>query len=92
MSDKAIKIVAQTFLDLAGALETGHLGKKPVIALTGLGSEHGESNTMAGAEAAQAAGVEVVYIGSVTSQTVRCIHAADEQQAHAEMERLLAAK
>lgn len=92
MSDKAIKIVAQTFLELAGALETGHLGKKPVIALTGLGSEHGESNTMAGAEAAQAAGAEVVYIGSATSQTVRCIHAADEQQAHAEMERLLAAK
>ena len=40
------KIIADTFLEMAEGLETGSFGKKPKIALTGMGSEHGEETTM----------------------------------------------
>ena len=43
-------IIAQTFLDIANGLETGSFGKRPKIALTGMGSEHGEENSMACAD------------------------------------------
>ena len=59
-------IIAQTFMDIAQGLETGSFGKRPRIALTGMGSEHGEENSMAGALMAQAKGIDVVYIGSIS--------------------------
>ena len=46
------QIIGRTFMELAEGLETGSFGKKPRIALTGLGSEHGEENAMAAARAA----------------------------------------
>ena len=46
MADKIEKIIADTFLQMAEGLETGNFGKKPRIALTGMGSEHGEENAM----------------------------------------------
>ena len=56
MADKIEKIIADTFLQMAEGLETGSFGKKPRIALTGMGSEHGEKNSMAAAiEAAKEA-------------------------------------
>lgn len=43
MSDKRInKIIADTFLEMADALETGEFGKKPVIGIAVEGSEHGD--------------------------------------------------
>ncbi len=43
MSDNRIKqIIADTFLDVANALETGEFGKKPVIGIAVEGSEHGD--------------------------------------------------
>ena len=39
MADKIEKIIADTFLQMAEGLETGNFGKKPRIALTGMGSE-----------------------------------------------------
>ena len=45
MSDKRInKIIADTFLEVADALETGEFGKKPVIGVAVEGSEHGMEN------------------------------------------------
>ena len=45
MSDKRIKtLIADTFLEVADALETGQYGKKPVIGFASEGSEHGEDN------------------------------------------------
>ena len=44
MADKIERIIADTFLQMAEGLETGNFGKKPKIALTGMGSEHGEEN------------------------------------------------
>ena len=58
------KQIAQTFLELADGLETGQFGGKAKIALTGLGSEHGEENTMKGALMAAKRGIEVIYIGT----------------------------
>ena len=49
------KMIASTFMEIAQGLETGSFGKRPKIALTGMGSEHGEENSMAAAiEAASA--------------------------------------
>ena len=41
------KMIAETFMSMAEGLETGSFGKRPKIALTGMGSEHGEENSMA---------------------------------------------
>lgn len=46
MADKIEKMIAETFLEMAQGLETGSFGKRPKIALTGMGSEHGEENAM----------------------------------------------
>ena len=58
MADKIEKIIADTFLQMAEGLETGNFGKKPRIALTGMGSEHGEENAM------EAPKMELRYITS----------------------------
>lgn len=43
MSESRInQIIADTFLDMADALETGEFGKKPVIGIAVEGSEHGD--------------------------------------------------
>ena len=42
------KIIAKAFMEMAEGLESGSFGVKPRIALTGMGSEHGEENAMAG--------------------------------------------
>lgn len=89
MADRIEKMIAQTFLDMATALETGSIGRRPVIALTGMGSEHGEENAMAGAVAAAARGVDVVYIGTKTDPRVRTSAVSDEEEAHKRMEELL---
>ena len=49
------KTIAKAFLEMAEGLETGSFGPRPRIALTGMGSEHGEENAMAAAVAALAA-------------------------------------
>jgi hypothetical protein len=41
------KTIAKAFLEMAEGLESGSFGVKPKIALTGMGSEHGEENAMA---------------------------------------------
>ena len=46
------KTIAKAFLEMAEGLETGSFGPRPKIALTGMGSEHGEENAMAAAVAA----------------------------------------
>ena len=57
MADKIERIIADTFLQMAEGLETGNFGKKPKIALTGMGSEHGEENAMEAAKMAAKDGI-----------------------------------
>ena len=53
------KMIAETFLEMAQGLESGSYGKRPKIALTGMGSEHGEENAM---KAALMAKMALMYI------------------------------
>ena len=55
------KMIASTFMEIAQGLETGSFGKRPKIALTGMGSEHGEENSMAAAIEAAKDGIDVYY-------------------------------
>lgn len=61
MSDKRIKtLIADTFLEVADALETGQYGKKPVIGFASEGSEHGEDNIKRAMELAAYKGLDAV--------------------------------
>ena len=68
------KMIAETFLEMAQGLESGSYGKRPKIALTGMGSEHGEENAMEAALMAAKDGVDVYYIGSLEAEGVTVTH------------------
>ena len=89
MANSIEKMIAGTFLEMAEGLETGSFGKKPKIALTGMGSEHGEENAMAAALAAAKEGVDVYYIGTLEAEGVTCVKVADDEEGHKKMEELL---
>lgn len=84
------KQVAATLLEMADGIESGTWGRRPVVALTGMGSEHGEANALAAAVAAARSGVDVRYIGSLTAPEVTTVPVADDEEGHARMEELLA--
>lgn len=90
MAGKIEKLIAETFLEMAEGLESGNYGKKPKIALTGMGSEHGEENAMQAAVAAAKDGVEVWYIGSLEAEGVKTVHVANDEEGHDKMTELLA--
>ena len=83
------KTIAGIFLDIAEGLETGSFGPRPKIALTGMGSEHGEENAMKAAVMAARKGVDVVYIGSLEHELVETVHVADDEEGHKKMEAML---
>lgn len=83
------KTIAKAFLEMAEGLETGSFGPKPRIALTGMGSEHGEENAMAAAVAAARRGVDVAYIGTLEAEGVTTIHVANEDEGHKKMEEMV---
>ena len=89
MANKVNRLVAETFLDIAKGLETGSFGKRPKIAVTGIGSEHGEENVMAGAVMAANQGVDVYYIGTLENEKVNTVYVDDEAMVHKTMEKLL---
>ena len=74
------KIIANTFMEMAHGLETGSFGRRPKIALTGMGSEHGEVNSIAAAKMAADRGVDVYYIGTLEAPGVTTVHVADEDE------------
>ena len=78
MSEKQIKnMIANTFLDIADALETGSFGKKPVIGVAVAGTEHGMDNIYAGVKLAEKKGYKAVVI--------------EGEDAHKQMEKMLEA-
>jgi len=83
------KTIAKTFMEMAEGLETGSFGPKAKIAITGMGSEHGEENAMKGALMAAAKGVDVYYIGSLEAPGVTTIKVADDEEGHKVMEKML---
>ena len=86
MADKIEKMIAETFLEMAQGLETGSFGKRPKIALTGMGSEHGEENAMEAALMAAKEGIDVYYIGSLEAEGVTTVKVADDEEGHKKME------
>ncbi len=67
MSDKKIKaMIANTFLEVADALETGQYGKKPVIGFASEGSEHGQDNIEEAMKIAEMKGLKAVLIEGKT--------------------------
>ena len=88
-NDTVQAMIQETFLEMAQALESGHLGGQPKIALTGIGSELGEENALQGALLAARQGVDVVYIGSLEADGVTHISASNEDEARQAMEKLL---
>ena len=83
------KVIAKTFMEMAEGLETGSFGAKPKIALTGMGSEHGEENAMKAALMAAAKGVDVYYIGSLEAEGVTTVKVADDEEGHKVMEKMV---
>ena len=83
------KIIAQSFLKMAEGLETGAFMDRPKIALTGMGSEHGEENAIAAAKMAAKRGVDVYYIGTLTAEGVTTIPVANDEEGHKKMEEML---
>ena len=84
------KMIAETFLEMAQGLESGSYGKRPKIALTGMGSEHGEENAMEAALMAAKDGVDVYYIGSLEAEGVTTVKVEDDEEGHKKMEEMLA--
>ncbi len=77
-------------LEMAQGLESGSYGKRPKIALTGMGSEHGEENAMEAAKMAAKDGVDVYYIGTLEAEGVTTVKVADDEEGHKKMEEMLA--
>ncbi len=89
MANSIEKMIADTFMEMAQGLETGSFGKRPKIALTGMGSEHGEANSMAAAVAAAKDGIDVYYIGTLEAEGVTTVKVADDEEGHKKMEEML---
>lgn len=82
-------IIAKSFLKMAEGLENGSFADRPKIALTGMGSEHGEENAMAAAKMAASRVVDVYYIGTLTAEGVTTVPVADEEEGHKKMEQMV---
>lgn len=89
MANNIEKMIATTFMEMAEGLETGSFGKKPKIALTGMGSEHGEANAMEAAVAAAKEGIDVYSIGTLEAEGVTTVKVANDEEGHKKMEELL---
>lgn len=95
MSDKKMKkIVAETFLDLAHMLETGQSGKKTPIAVTAIGSEHGEETIYSAALEAAKKGIFVKVIGTrdVKAENLESVLVSSEEEGHKKMDEMLSNK
>lgn len=89
MANGIEKIIAETFLGMAEGLETGSFGKKPRVALTGMGSEHGEENAMQAALLAAKDGIDVYYIGTLEAPGVTTVKVSNDEEGHDKMDELL---
>ncbi|WP_026890046.1 glycine/sarcosine/betaine reductase complex component C subunit alpha [Lacrimispora aerotolerans] len=95
MSDEKMKkIVAETFLDLAHMLETGQSGKKTPIAVTAIGSEHGEETIYSAALEAAKKGISVKVIGTrdVKAENLESVLVSSEEEGHKKMDEMLSNK
>ncbi len=85
------KVVADSFLEIANAIESGEFGKKIRIGLTTLGSEHGIENLVKGAHMIKnsSSQYEVVLIGPKVDTDLEVVEVNSEEEMHKKMEELL---
>lgn len=85
------KLISDTFLEIADALETGTFGKRRRIGLTLLGSEHGMDNLIQGAILAKKSNsdMEIVLIGPSNTSGFETLPANSEEEMHKVMESAL---
>ena len=86
------RVIAEVFSDIATGLENGNFGSRPKIALTGLGGELGEQNSLEGAKLAAKKGVDVKYIGSLEAENVTTISVSSEEEGQKKLEELFGNK
>lgn len=92
MSDTRIKnIIADTFMEMAYMLETGKAGKSRPVAVTAMGSEHGEDAVYDAAVRAARKGIPVKVIGSKPCEepNLDVVLVASEEEGHKKMDELL---
>ncbi|MGO1712015.1 MAG: glycine/sarcosine/betaine reductase complex component C subunit alpha [Senegalia sp. (in: firmicutes)] len=91
MSEENVKhLIGKVFDDIANAIETGDFSDKVKVGITLLGSEHGTSNIVKGAEmASKDSSFEVVLIGPSVDTDLRIVKAETEEEQHKVMERLV---
>ncbi len=91
MSNSVNNIISEVFNDIADGIKSGSFGKKAVVAVTLLGSEHGVENILNGAlEASKKdSSIEVVLIGPKQDVELRQFLAENEDEQHKVMEQLL---
>lgn len=85
----AKKIIGQTLLEIANAIESGEFGQKIRIGLTTLGSEHGVDNLVKGAHLANSGLFEIVLIGPKVETDLEIVETNCEEEMHKKMEELL---
>ena len=83
------KIIAETFLEIADAIQSGEFGKKIKIGLTTLGSEHGVENLVKGAHLAKSNLFDIVLIGPKVDTDLEVVEVNCEKEMHEKMEELL---
>ena len=89
MSNSPKQVIAKIFSDIADGIETGSFGQRPQIAITGLGSEHGEKEVFDAALEAARRGNAVTYIGTMKDELLTTVDAVDAEDAHHKMDELL---
>ncbi|MGV8145569.1 MAG: glycine/sarcosine/betaine reductase complex component C subunit alpha [Alkaliphilus sp.] len=95
MENKVVKeMISNVFLNIADGIETGQFGKNIKIGITTLGSEHGISNIVNGAEQAakNAPGYDVILIGPKIDTKLEVVEVTTEDEMHRKMEELLKEK
>ena len=85
----AKKIIGETLLEIANAIESGEFGKKIKVGLTTLGSEHGVDNLVNGAHLAKSNLFDIVLIGPKVETDLEVVEVNDEKEMHDKMEELL---
>lgn len=88
-NNAANRAIADTFLEIANAIESGEFGKKIRIGLTTLGSEHGVSNLVNGAHLAKSSQFDIVLIGPKVETNLEVVEVENEEDMHSKMEELL---
>lgn len=84
-------MIAETFLDMAHMLEGGKTGKRNPIAVTAMGSEHGEDTIYEAARNAARKGIAVKVIGSkpMEEANLEVVLVDSEEEGHKKMDEML---